>query len=284
MPKFVPRERKHKVLARRKQHGSHSFPSNGDVNAVELLPASKTEREERRQKLKEELRAQQPRVSSKKQKRLDKYIDTKLKKDENLELIKKLASHKVDTSLFQSSKKLGRTNESKREILSRALRERQAGIDVEKNNALLYEAPRERREVLENESDSELDEPTEIATPAPPVEAAQPIRPSAPVTAAFGSGLKRPLEVDESGRPVLKKRKRTKAKSANLHAPEELEWEGFDPESEDDGFSETSLKSHDSGDENSSEDGTRTSSSDGDDLDTSGEESEDETSEEEEEE
>ncbi|KAK5160875.1 putative ATP-dependent RNA helicase DHR1, partial [Cryomyces antarcticus] len=98
--------------------------------------------------------------------------------------------------------------------------------------------------------------------------------PSAPVAAAFGSGLKRPLEVDESGRPVLKKRKRTKAKSAHLHAPEELEWEGFDPESEDDELSENSLKSHDSGDENSSEDGTRTSSSDGDDFDTSGEESE----------
>ncbi|KAK5167872.1 hypothetical protein LTR04_007069, partial [Oleoguttula sp. CCFEE 6159] len=280
MPKFVPRERKHKVLARRKQHKSHSPPSNGDANVVELHPASKTEREERRQKLKEELRAQQPKVSSKKQKRLDKYIDTKLKKDENLELIKKLASHKVDTSLFQSSKKLGRTNESKREALSRALRERQAGIDVEKNNALLYEAPRERGEVLENESDSELDEPTEIATAASPVEAAQPIQPSAPVAAAFGSGLKRPLEVDESGRPVLKKRKRTKAKSAHLHAPEELEWEGFDPESEDDELSENSLKSHDSGDENSSEDGTRTSSSDGDDFDTSGEESEDKMSEE----
>ena len=72
MPKFVPRQRKHKVL-RRTNGGKDATPAL-DSNALELLPASQREREEKRRKLKEELRAQQPKMSGKKQKRLDKYI------------------------------------------------------------------------------------------------------------------------------------------------------------------------------------------------------------------
>lgn len=67
MPKFVPRERKHK---RRQQDAGPPV----DTNATEIMPISKAEKDARRQKLREELRAQQPKISSKKQKRLDKYI------------------------------------------------------------------------------------------------------------------------------------------------------------------------------------------------------------------
>src|SRR5579862_501789 len=67
MPKFVPRIRKHKKLQNRDRNQS-------DTNAAVVLPASEAEREEKRQKLREELRAQQPKISSKKQKRLNKYI------------------------------------------------------------------------------------------------------------------------------------------------------------------------------------------------------------------
>ncbi len=73
MPRFVPRQRKHKVLQRQKQDGG-STTAAGDSNAAEIWPASKGEKEDRRRRLKEELRAQQPKMSSKKQKRLDKYI------------------------------------------------------------------------------------------------------------------------------------------------------------------------------------------------------------------
>lgn len=47
-----------------------------DSNAVELLPVSSGEREQRRLKLREELRANKPetKTSAKKRKRLDKYI------------------------------------------------------------------------------------------------------------------------------------------------------------------------------------------------------------------
>lgn len=79
MPKFVPRQRKHKVRKRLEQDGdSVGVPNGNDSNATEIVPPTVTEREEKRQDMKNALRAQQPKVSSKKQKRLDKYIVSRL--------------------------------------------------------------------------------------------------------------------------------------------------------------------------------------------------------------
>lgn len=73
MPKFVPRQRKHKVRARLQQQ-QHRQGDGPDTNASEILPESKTDKQWRKEQLKAELRAQQPAASSKKRKRLDKYI------------------------------------------------------------------------------------------------------------------------------------------------------------------------------------------------------------------
>ena len=71
MPKFVPRQRKHKAVARRKG-SSEAGPS---ANAVEILPIAQKEHHERKLALKEELlRDAQGKISGKKKKRLDKYI------------------------------------------------------------------------------------------------------------------------------------------------------------------------------------------------------------------
>jgi ATP-dependent RNA helicase DHX37/DHR1 len=67
MPKFVPRQRKQK---HRQQQASNAV----DSNAAEIAPLSKDEKEARKQKLRDELKAQHPKISAKKQKRLDKYI------------------------------------------------------------------------------------------------------------------------------------------------------------------------------------------------------------------
>lgn len=69
MPKFVPRQRKHK-----NKQKENNPTSQQDTNVTELAPVPKSEKEEKRRKLREELRAQQPKISGKKQKRLDKYI------------------------------------------------------------------------------------------------------------------------------------------------------------------------------------------------------------------
>ena len=74
MPKFVPRERKHKVRARQR-NGKHSKTVEAiDTNTVEILASTASEKELRRQALREELKSQQTVKSNKKQKRLDKYI------------------------------------------------------------------------------------------------------------------------------------------------------------------------------------------------------------------
>ncbi|RDW94284.1 putative DEAH-box RNA helicase ECM16 [Coleophoma crateriformis] len=227
MPKFVPRQRKHKVLARTKQH------DNGpavDPNASELLPVVKSAIEEKKQRLRDELLKEGPKVSGKKAKRLEKYIEIKLKKDENRELISQLAKTKTDTSHYSSSKKLGQGKETKREKLGRALRDRQAGIDVDGNNdELLFEkwTVRDADELQEASSD-ENETPGPVTTTAPV--------PAKVLAVSAGTGLKRPLEIDEEGKPVLKKRKRRGGVDSKLsfkhEAPVEPEWSGFSSASE----------------------------------------------------
>jgi len=260
MPKFVPRQRKHKVLARQKS----TAPQNEDANAEQILPAEQREREEKKKALKEELvRESQGKISGKKKKRLDKYVDTKLKKEENLALLKKLALQKVDTSLFQSSKKLGSGSDSKREVLRRALAERKAGIDVEKNERLLFEERPVREFEPTNDDAGSDDEPTTISQHAPrrktttsqitprnrersssaSTPEAEAERPTATATTSatsqptglFGGGLKRPLEVDDSGKPIIQVRKRRKAKGKPIVIEEEVEWEGFSSNEDGDG-------------------------------------------------
>jgi ATP-dependent RNA helicase DHX37/DHR1 len=242
MPKFVPRQRKHKVLARRK-----SAVPQEDANTVEILPEQERERAEKKAVLKQELvRESQGKISGKKKKRLDKYIDTKLRKEENLVLLKRLASHKVDTSLFQSSKKLGSGSESKRESLRRALAERKAGIDVEKNERLLFEE-RSTRALSPESSDSEADPPKPIQSNAPTPETTQQNKPrlsstppnpqledeaytTSQATRLFGGGLKRPLEVDKAGKPIIQVRKRRKVKEQPTIVEEDVAWDGFSSE------------------------------------------------------
>ncbi|KAI9799446.1 MAG: hypothetical protein M1825_004546 [Sarcosagium campestre] len=136
MPRFVPRQRKHRVLERERNQASN-YAIAPDSNPLEVLPAEQKQREAKKQALRDELRAQRPIMSAKKKKRLEKYIDTKLRKEESLDLIKKLAASKVDTSLFHTSKQIGVTRESRRQTLSRALRERNAGINVAENEDIL---------------------------------------------------------------------------------------------------------------------------------------------------
>ena len=155
MPKFVPRQRKHKVIARSKKHAGQSEPAV-DSNAVEHIPAAKAEIEEKKRRMKEELRKEGAKISGKKAKRLEKYIETKLKKDENRELISRLANARTDTSLYQSSRKLGQGRETKRERLSKALKDMQAGIDLDGDNEELLFEKRTVKEV-EDKSSSEDD-------------------------------------------------------------------------------------------------------------------------------
>lgn len=239
MAKFVPRERKHRRLEKlKRKDGDHVVP-----NSESHVRSTESEKDERRRKLKNELMAHAPddKVVGKKKKRLDKYIDTKLRKDENMEIIKKLEAQKVDTSLMHSSKKLGRVQLHKKEQLERALRERAAGIDVEGNqDAILFDnrpvrIQQDLLEEVEDEDgdvdDADDDQSMDVAVRTTAVE------PAKTSTSSFGSGLKRPLETDESGQPVIKKRKRrkqeTKVRKPAVHVQEENESDQSEGDDED---------------------------------------------------
>ncbi|KAF2710668.1 DEAH-box RNA helicase-like protein [Pleomassaria siparia CBS 279.74] len=307
MPKFVPRLRKHRAIAREKLQANapREDTSSRDANATEILPAEKREREERKLAMREELvKEASSKMSGKKKKRLDKYIDTKLKKEENLVLLKKLAAQKVDTSLFQSSKKLGRGDETKREMLRRALLERNAGIDVEKNEGLLLEErqtpdprsiPRNRdvargteekveaiprtrpkkqhetRDASPNSSQNRGQSPTTIGEEPVATTSQESVSYTLPGAGLFGTGLKRPLELDETGNPVIQTRKRRKGQKKAVVIEEEVEWEGFSSDEDVDGTaSSDSAESDDaSSDEEDSGSGDSENDSDDDESDTS---------------
>ncbi|KAI0517658.1 DEAH-box RNA helicase [Xylaria bambusicola] len=216
--KFVPRQRKHKVLAREAREAQQAAVEDGttpsahiDSNAVEILPDSKKAAEEaKRARMKAELKGD-AKMSSKKAKRLEKYIDKKLAKDENRALLAQLAANKIDTSLFASSRNLGTAKETKREMMSRALRERAAGIS-QTDESILFE---KRPEPIDDSEDEDLDDEdvgkkAELLVKDGEVTQSEKTgisEPPAPSVVA-GSGLKRPLELDDEGRPLLRKRQK----------------------------------------------------------------------------
>ncbi|KAK4191356.1 putative ATP-dependent RNA helicase [Podospora australis] len=281
--KPVPRQRKRKVLERQREaeKAIHDVELDADSNVVEITPAQQAEAEKRRTKLREELKGEQ-KISGKKAKRLEKYIETKLKKDENRELIAKLSANKIDTSLFQSAKSIGQVKETKKEALSRALREKNAGLTLDKSSlTLLYqkrkvkegELPQAAAQSDSSEEDSEEEDSATnqkgssstsakaVSQTQQPQQATSTSQQSSSTAAAppvaVGSGLKRPLDVDESGRPVLaKKQKRGGIKSKFtiaapvVHAaPESDEFEGFSSEEEQESDEDDSEGSDASGSE-----------------------------------
>ncbi|KJZ70735.1 hypothetical protein HIM_09868 [Hirsutella minnesotensis 3608] len=297
MAKFVPRQRKHKVLAREKAKEAARHEVQ-DTNQ-EILPAEKQALEEKRARLKEELRQDGVKVSGKKAKRLEKYIDNKLRKDENRELLAKLAARKVDTSLFTSSKSLGQGRETKKQAMSRALREKKAGIEGDDADNVLFEKRREPsqaeetdhsddgQDLDEDESSLQAQSPKSKISSVTPTTSAT-AQPASIGTAGIGSGLKRPLETDDDGRPIIKKRqKRGGVKSkiqpaqvatVAIEKPKYEEWGGFGSDAEvsdddDDAADDGESDSDDKSDASESEDASSDESSEDDSMD---EEDEDE--------
>ncbi|KXG50358.1 uncharacterized protein PGRI_068490 [Penicillium griseofulvum] len=206
-PKFTPRLRK-------QRHRQNPDGESADTNIAQLQPVSKDEKEARRQKLKGELREQHPQMSAKKQKRLDKYIENKLRKEENIELLKKLAGSSVDTSSLQSSRALSNKRKRHDEVSARTAE------TTPKDNA-----PADISGYDTDDSDVHL----KVSDPA-----TDPNEQKLREEAAAGSGLKRPLELGPDGFPVLKKRKRApKKKPAPAPVKAEVAWEGFDSGEED---------------------------------------------------
>lgn len=126
-----------------------------------------------------------------------------------MDLMQKLSETKVDTSLFRSTKTMGATKESKREQMRRALLEERFGINMEENSKILYE---ERKvwgpEELELVELSQTIKGITGGFPGKPNEVGESDQMAIKVPETkniVGSGLKRPLESDTNGQPIIKK-------------------------------------------------------------------------------
>ncbi|KAF7291554.1 hypothetical protein HMN09_01246500 [Mycena chlorophos] len=166
-----PRER-HNAKARQSTAGPRKKGKKSksgeaqDSNAEIVVPASKDDiLARKKQKLRDELAAQsETKWSSKKRKRLDKYIEKKLKKEERVAIFEKLAQTQaaLPSSLhLQSSATLGTGKVSTHgDQLAKS-------EDTEVRRALNGDAGRRRRNrdaftVVENDMDSEDDGPIEV--------------------------------------------------------------------------------------------------------------------------
>lgn len=240
MAKFVPRQRKHRTIAREraKDNARHEVL---DTNQEEL-PAHSTELAAKKAQLKDSLRQDGVKMSGKKAKRLEKYIDTKLRKDEGRELLAKLAHNKIDTSLFSSSRSLGQRHETKRQTLGRALREQRAGIEGDESREdVLFQKRPESDDGSEEEEDDHIPDAETAAnlsiSSSEATSSATQVASNGNGAMSLGSGLKRPLDVDDAGRPVIQKRQRRGGVKSKITVPptqaaetsenEYEEWGGF---------------------------------------------------------
>ena len=115
----------------------------------------------------------------------------------------------------------------KREVLSQALKESEAGVNVEKNRELLFEDQH-----VESDSSEVSEDLGPSATHLPAFDV--------PVKPAFGSGLKRPVDNGIDGNPVIKKRRRLNKTRPFSTAAIELPWEGFTSDDDSDASSHSS--------------------------------------------
>ncbi|CAI5756793.1 unnamed protein product [Candida verbasci] len=121
-----------------------------DSNSEILAPVSTEERLARKRALEESLysqNAKEEKLSKSKKKRLDKYIEHQLKREEKKILLEKLSHTKMDTSQLANLKELGKGKLTRREEMIEALKLEKQGRANEKTKEILYEA----RDIIDDE-------------------------------------------------------------------------------------------------------------------------------------
>ncbi|EDO18861.1 hypothetical protein Kpol_1023p30 [Vanderwaltozyma polyspora DSM 70294] len=129
----------------------------GDSNAEILQPLTKEEKEMKKRKLEELFTPKESKVSRLKKKRLDKFIDHQLRREEKKTIIEKLQDYKIDTSLLTSSKRLGHGRQTKKEEFAEALSLERQGRGNDQTKEILYEEHevKEWEDASQNEGEEE---------------------------------------------------------------------------------------------------------------------------------
>ncbi|ESK95022.1 dhx37 protein [Moniliophthora roreri MCA 2997] len=231
----APRER-HNARARQSQAGSHKRKKHdktktdelADANAVIHIPKSKKEKElDRKERLKQELIAQSDsKWNSKKKKRLEKYIEKKLKKEERVQILEKLSQSQaqIPSSLhLQSSSTLGTGKTSTHQERNEKLEDKEMRRVLEgrggkrKRNNDFYDVV-EESDSEKSGSDSDVESAVQKIETTPVVKG----------VSAVGSALKRGLDgnpIAPKVRPINSKKKTIfsswKTKSTSKDALEE---------------------------------------------------------------
>ncbi|CUM49862.1 uncharacterized protein AC631_02660 [Debaryomyces fabryi] len=152
---------RNKQFTRHEADGTDEVVSNEnhinteDPNSEILKPLTEEEKSERKRRLEEMIYSaneKESKMSRTKKKRLDKYIEHQLKRDEKKVLLEKLSETKMDPKLFVPSKLLGTGKQTRREEMIEALELERQGRGDERTKEILYE----EREVKEWPSDIEI--------------------------------------------------------------------------------------------------------------------------------
>lgn len=142
-------------------------------NAETLFPVTEEERNQRKRALEQSLYAQnlvESKMSRAKKKRLDKYIEHQLKREERKALMEKLAGTRVDTNLLVPSKLLGKGRQTRKEEMIEALELERQGRGNERTQDILYE----KRDVKEwNDSEGDFGDVVPVSTAAGNAEGAE---------------------------------------------------------------------------------------------------------------
>lgn len=156
--------------ARQKQFNRHVDDASGieepqalmdteNPNAEILKPMTDQEKEERKRKLVETLYTEnekESKMSRAKRKRLDKFIEHQLKREEKKILFLKLADTKVDTSNLAPSKNLGSGKQTRKDEMIEALSLERQGRGDDYTKEILYEE-REVKEWSGDEDQGDID-------------------------------------------------------------------------------------------------------------------------------
>ena len=237
MPQFGPRpreQRKRKVRDRLRQpQAPPTSSTNGhkaeatafsDPNATVLLPIATAAREPRKAAIREELRTQQPKVSGKKQKRLDKYIENKLKKDESSEYLRLLEREHEGLGKRTFGEYVRGQIEVKKEKEVEGKRRRFGMERVEEGSG------GEIEDSLDEGADSMIDPGADNDSEG----GSRSVEVARQEAAQAGSGLASPLKIGLDGLPVME-RKNSHKKTRRKTSPaleEDQTWEGFSDQDE----------------------------------------------------
>ncbi|KAI4137143.1 MAG: hypothetical protein L6R39_007454, partial [Caloplaca ligustica] len=213
MAKFVPRDPK----SRKRKHRKANNEGTSNTNVVEIMPITTSEKEKKKKEMKDSIRAQQPKMSSKKSKRLDKYIDKKLRKEDTMDLIKQLEANSMNAS------RSGKAGFTGFQVPSQVFGAGQPRINGVKRNA----------ELADDDEDSMSDGYIERKISRSSVYEAEKPQ-DAIAKPVLGSGLKRPLESGPDGNPIIEKRQRLDKPRPQLQEDREASWDGFSSEAESD--------------------------------------------------